>query len=248
MQLKSYKLDLKKIIVLLSISALLSGCQALVLIASTIGSYTYSSEETTGQVIDADTHQPISGAIVVTSWYGTYSAGNSHTSCYHVETARTDNNGFYKMPAWSVKQESDLPAITSKTNFTEAFKGGYIHPYYGKDYISDVPGSSGRGAKNYLVKFKGTNDEYFEYLGKIGTEGNSCGKDDKKNMYKLNFAVLNEMEKIAETPEQKSIVEMDKLRLFYDKVDHSKPTKKDENFRLINIDPKDNYAEKELLK
>ena len=171
MQLKLNKPAYKKGIVLLFISALLSGCQALVLIASTIGSYTYSSEETTGQVIDADTHQPISGAIVVTSWYGTYSAGNSHTSCYHVETARTDNNGFYKMPAWSVKQESDLPAITSKTNFTEAFKGGYI---------SDVPGSSDRGAKIYLVKFKGTNQEYDDYLNRVGMR-NHCSYDDIKS-------------------------------------------------------------------
>mgnify|MGYP003404901058 CR=1 FL=1 len=247
MPFKLNKPAYKKGIVLLFISALLSGCQALVLIASTIGSYTYSSEETTGQVIDADTHQPISGAIVVTSWYGTYSAGNSHTSCYHVETARTDNNGFYKMPAWSVKQESDLPAITSKTNFTEAFKGGYIHPYYGKDYISDVPGSSGRGAKNYLVKFKGTNDEYLKYMDSVIGHHLCFGESDgsSKNLYKLRVEAFETKKKLV-SPEEK--IKLDAMSLDGWLVNPNKPTRQDNEGHIFNVDPADNYSKEELLK
>ena len=219
---------------------ILSGCGIL-------GSYTYSSFKKTAIVLDADTDKPIADAIVMTYWNGNFALLQSYSKCYHVETARTDANGVYKMPSWSVKQESDLPPITNKHSYTQAFKAGYISLPAGRKANGQNAEWGGDG-NIYLMKFTGTKDEYFEYFRIISRQGNNCGKDDAKNMYKLNFAVLTEMQKIAETPQQKSIVEMNKLRLFYDKVNPNKPTKDDARGITINIDPKDNYTEEELLK
>ena len=138
----------------------LSGCAG-------FGSAAYSSGTTAGTVFDADTNQPIADAIVVTSWEGTRSFLQSYTNCYHVETARTDANGNYKMAAWALPPLNEFPLITNKTDYTEAFKAGFIDVPLGKKYPDNEKGAWGRGAKVYLVKFTGTNDEYFEYLRKF---------------------------------------------------------------------------------
>src|SRR5512143_3277132 len=67
-----------------------------------------------GQVIDADTGQPIAGAHVMYLWEAgviptTFSAHNAPTICYHAAAAITDAQGHFHIPAWEKAQTYGLP-------------------------------------------------------------------------------------------------------------------------------------------
>lgn len=81
-----------------------------------------------GVVTDAETGQPIEGAIVAANWVGTVSMiVDSQTQCYWVESAITDENGEYELPRWwSTKRW--VPLHRRYINIV-AYKSGY-HPGY----------------------------------------------------------------------------------------------------------------------
>ena len=56
----------------------------------------------TGQVIEEGTNKPLPGVIVVAHWLGTVSGFGGHggTSCRHVETGTTDEQGRYRLAFW----------------------------------------------------------------------------------------------------------------------------------------------------
>ncbi len=54
-----------------------------------------------GVVLDATTHNPIEGAIIVARWEGWISALVETSSvCYHVETAKSDTEGRFRISKW----------------------------------------------------------------------------------------------------------------------------------------------------
>lgn len=54
----------------------------------------------TGQVTDAETGEPIEGAIVVAKWTGNTGVVGSRSVCYHVETAISNKEGKFRIPGW----------------------------------------------------------------------------------------------------------------------------------------------------
>ena len=59
-----------------------------------------------GQVVDAETGQPVAGAHVAFLWESTiipsgFTGHNSRTICYHAAAAVTDAQGRFDVPAWS---------------------------------------------------------------------------------------------------------------------------------------------------
>ena len=122
-----------------------------------------SSSPIEGRVLDAETKKPIAGAIVIARWDGTYSAlVDSHTVCYHVETATTDKDGRYKIPGWW--EEPKGPFFGEGPMYLDAYKPGY-EKYWpaGYDRTEDF-----KNNVLYLAPFKGTKEERLTYLLQMG--------------------------------------------------------------------------------
>src|SRR5713226_1070072 len=65
----------------------------------------YSSKEIRGQAVDADTNQPIEGAVVVVTWLlsPTMWGHESYDKRLHIAEVVTDASGQYIVPAWGPK-------------------------------------------------------------------------------------------------------------------------------------------------
>ena len=196
-----------------------------------------SSLPINGQVLEEGTGKPIPDAIVVVTWKGDWWQWvQSSTVCYHVETARTDAEGKYHIPAWSLPWEIEHLTVTGKETFYEAYKPGYTQPF-----------NPGNKPKNILLaRFKGTKDEYFDYL--FGAASCTSAGESRKNLYRLYSAIAEEAQALAETPDQKKRAER-LLDLAVDLlVNRTKPTTTNQNGWTINIDPNDSYKKEDLLK
>jgi hypothetical protein len=154
-----------------------------------------SSGAIDGVVLDESTGKPLADAIVVVTWMGDESKlVDSGSDCYHAETARTDANGKWHTPAWSRPWSSRNFGISLRGPQGEAYKPGYIFSYRP---LPDL----------LLTPHKGTKDQYFEYLSKIGGR-NFCAPDDesRKNLLSFYRSIAAEADLIAETPEQVRIL------------------------------------------
>lgn len=79
-----------------------------------------------GVITDAETGQPIEGAIVAVEWVGTVSMiVDAQTRCYWVESAVTDEKGEYKLSRWwNLKRWVPL---SDRFIDIKAYKSGYHH-------------------------------------------------------------------------------------------------------------------------
>lgn len=93
-----------------------------------------------GRLTDKASGQPIVDALVLVKWdmaVGGWLAEKRYV-CYHVETAKTDANGRYRIPKWQVKLGKDetgeqirwLPDRTVSVS-VRALKVGYLDARYG---------------------------------------------------------------------------------------------------------------------
>jgi hypothetical protein len=188
-----------------------------------------------GVVLDKSTNQPIAGAIVVARWHGHWTnllAGSS-SACYHIETARTDANGRYAIPAWTrpPKPLEDF-RFSDGGNDTAVFKPGYV----------DLSG--GAGGTMYMEPFVGTNDEYFAkvltYLRWLCTSPS----DSAKNLYRVFKAAAADAKARAVTTEQVSRALSLEHLAEESLTDMAKPT----TYRggnLVNVDPGDKLKAEE---
>jgi hypothetical protein len=188
-----------------------------------------------GVVLDKSTNQPIAGAIVGARWHGHWTnllAGSS-SACYHVETARTDANGRYAIPAWTrpPKPLEDF-RFSDGGNDTAVFKPGYV----------DLPG--GAGGTMYMEPFVGTNDEYFaKVLFSQRWLCNAAGESNR-NLYRVFRAAEVDAEPRAITPEQRSRVLAFEEIAQESLTDMSKPTVYLKGVR-VNVDSKDSFKAEE---
>ena len=151
-----------------------------------------SSRAIDGVVLDESTGKPIAGAIVVATWTGDVSKlVDSGTVCYHAETARTDANGKYQIPAWSLPWSTRNFRISARGPVGEAYKPGYIFSTYRP--LPDL----------LLTPHKGTKDQYYEYLSTISRR-NGCTPDaeSEKNLLLFYGSIAAEADLIAETRDQ----------------------------------------------
>lgn len=191
-----------------------------------------------GQVLDESTDKPVADAIVVATWTGDHSnlfaSGNS--VCYHAETARTDVNGNYHIPAWSLPWRSSEMLMSTRPFVLQAYKAGYT---WSKSH-RELPGTV------LIAPFAGTKDEYFDHLVRAMTSCSGAGESEK-NLYRLHSAVASDAKAMAETTEQKKRAESLAIRADFTLVDERKPTGYDSHGRWGNIDPKDSFKKEELL-
>ena len=167
-------------------------------------------EPVRGQVLEEGTNKPIAGAIVVGLWYGTSAPGffaDSRTICYHVETATTDDSGHYTLPPTEKEYKyRDGHHYTS----TIAYKPGYQYASVQHKGI------------DILQPFTGTREERLKYLERVfGSSG--CGTQDEseKNLISFLKALQDEAQSLAQTKEEKKLVEsiryaLEKIELGYE--------------------------------
>jgi hypothetical protein len=152
-----------------------------------------------GVVIDQTTKQPIADVIVVALWYGSWAKipAESHTACYHAETARTDAQGRYHISAWvSAPTLSSLLASHESVG-VRAYKPGYVELISEDAYTTD---------KLQMKPFVGTKKEYFDtVLSGRGWGCDAIAGASLKNLYQLYAAAAADAREKAETPEQEGI-------------------------------------------
>jgi hypothetical protein len=191
-----------------------------------------------GVVVDESTGKPVAGAIVVAHWQGTVmKLHGASASCYHVETARTDAQGRYRIAAWTRQfSASDIRLVREGTHF-EAYKPGYWRPTH--------PDPAGDGTRIAIAPFQGTKDEYFRTV--LGAPGWACLRPgaSSKNEYRLFKAMAEEARALAETPVQMGRAQTLAQLAEESLVNTDKPTQ-DVRGRLKNTDPRDSFKMEEV--
>lgn len=215
------------------------GLAGLALMLVSLDACSLSSGPIDGQVLDETTGKPVADAIVVVTWTGDWTKifGESSSSCYHAETARTDANGKYHIAGWSRPWSLSDLRVSARPPLFEAYKAGYTRPNT----------SSNKPETVLVVPFKGTKDEYFDQLVRAMTPCSGAG-DSGKNLYRLHSAIAEEARKTAQTPRQKAHAEYMTESASYLLVDETKPTGRDSRGQWINLNPDDGYKKEDLLK
>lgn len=86
----------------------------------------YFSSETRIRVIDAETKEPIEGAIVVANWQ----TSNGHSFpifSFELFEVTTDAQGYFELPAWSTTRELRTEALNEEAPEIRIFKPGYLY-------------------------------------------------------------------------------------------------------------------------
>ncbi len=128
-----------------------------------------------GLVLDATTQNPIEGAIVVARWQGWISAlVDASSVCYHVETAKSDAEGHFRIPKWT-----KLPGKVHHGDVVfSTYKAGYRQVHGENKKLYDVQS---------LKRDLGSSQDRLCYLFRLPTVLN-CGVDGSEGQY---YSVLN---------------------------------------------------------
>lgn len=150
------------------------------------------------QVIDVDTGKPLEGVIVLARWRGRKSMlVDTQGTCYHVETATTDKNGWFEIPSYN--EGLGKMSISSKGNRFSFYREGYV--FYSKTEVFSL-----HAKKIHMKKFKGTNAERFKFLSDFNASCHSSG-DSEKNSYNIRKLIYEEAKLLAFSKEQKRLLE-----------------------------------------
>jgi len=143
----------------------------------------YSAEPITTYVVDADTHEPIEGVVVVAAWVleGGLEGGNIKGVMTVMETV-TDQSGAFHFAGWGPKSKPsyirwvDDARLKSYTPKFFLFKSGYRaitlqnHSTEAEEHDPSAHTSNWNGKTIPLKKFAGTLKEYARDLEDFNTE------------------------------------------------------------------------------
>lgn len=164
-----------------------------------------------GQVMDADTGQPVTGAHVAYVWESTiipsgFTGHNSRTICYHAAATTTDAQGRFQIEAWRKWSTYDVYvldpiALVYARNYTP--RQILLHEGPAEPPID-------RPNERYALKaFSGTTDERMNALfWGLANRGCRYGKDSQKSLYPMLKEIHAEARQIARTGEQQSTVQI----------------------------------------
>lgn len=153
----------------------------------------YSAKEIQATVVDAETVQPIDGAVVVAVWQLDAISGQGPR--LQVSEAVSDTEGKFSIPGWGPKPRPPMTHFTSKSPYLVVFKGAYVPvilynppkahfarlralpnltaeeisyrtPIEGNPYDA-VQESFWSGMTIRIVPFRGTPEEWFRHLDMI---------------------------------------------------------------------------------
>ncbi|MES2999883.1 MAG: hypothetical protein V4787_04270 [Pseudomonadota bacterium] len=152
-----------------------------------------------GVVVDQATGKPVADAIVVMRWHGNWTKifGESSSACYHVETARTDAEGRYRIAAWTRAWSfSDLRFTSAGVDY-HAYKPGYITIF--KEGTIALP------SRIVVAPFTGTKDEYFAQVLTSPAWGCAQAGPSRRSMRQFYVAAAREAAELAETRNQQRL-------------------------------------------
>lgn len=126
---------------------------------------TYSAKEIRGQIVDAETSQPIEGAVIVAQWI-LFEMGVGHRKRLHIHEAVTDKDGRYVIPAWGPKPHPPFTELDREDPMLAIFKSGYapLRLYNRIDRADAVRMSDWDGKVIRLKKFEGGLEDYARRL------------------------------------------------------------------------------------
>lgn len=152
-----------------------------------------------GQVIDAESREPLSGAFVAIAWRGERVLPfDSRSECIHADLAVTDDAGRFRFPSWA-GLDGPLPVIDVQKTLV-IHKPGYMSYY--------MPGDSQNVSGWVLKKFSGKREEYLDYLKLIPRRtGCTFGGSSRKNLYELYKDLYYEAKSLAVTRKEKEGLE-----------------------------------------
>ncbi len=162
-----------------------------------------------GQVVDADTGQPIANAHVAFIWQSTiipsgFTGHNSRDICYHAASTMTDAQGRFRIEPWRKWSTYDVYIMDPIALI-------YAPKYVPRQIaIQEGPAKAPaeRLSERYALKpFKGTVEERMHMLF-WGLANRDChyGGDTQKSLYPMLKSIHDEARNIARTREQESTV------------------------------------------
>lgn len=148
---------IQRIFILIAMLSLISGCYFGI----------------TGRVIDAETNQPIEGAIVLAQWTKTHGLGLTYHSVYKIMETETDKNGKFSISG-AYSPFVDAPMLVIYKKGYVAWRNDIVFPGFLKrtDY--------GTWENNYVYKLEKyregySRDQHYSYL-RHGIIGSSLEK------------------------------------------------------------------------
>ncbi len=127
----------------------------------------YWAEAIHARVIDAETGQPVEGAVVVADWklYGGGIGHGGHRESLFVEETTTDGNGEFTFGKWGPKQRPAY-AVLDTAPWLVIFKNGYQHRFLPNETDSNesVRRSDWDGRNIELRRFVGTPEQRVDML------------------------------------------------------------------------------------
>lgn len=138
----------------------------------------------TGHVTDAETGEPIEGAIVVALWQGEVNPIiDSSMVCYHVETAVSDKNGEFRIPGWLGGRFGVMDSYVTTEVHLRGYERVPVKGSYPKDDIR-------------MKRFTGNSKDRIKYLQGLVQSCYSAG-NSKKNFLIFYEALYKEAKDIA---------------------------------------------------
>lgn len=150
-----------------------------------------------GQVLDWESKEPITDAVVVARWYGkVYQIAKTSTVCYHVESAVTDKQGRYRIPA-----EVEGPkGIYDANVYVSAYKAGYRESI---DKDNKPHRSDNEMGVYYLEKDRRSREKRLQFIRNYHSACRSSGKSER-NLFPLYMARYQEAKKLVETDDDRN--------------------------------------------
>ena len=148
-----------------------------------------------GQVLDADTREPIPDAHVFILWEGgAFALVDTQTVCVYADGTLTDVNGKYRFLPWVRLDRFPVGSVESRIY---VYKPGYKEIRMNRRALGD---------RDYFLRtFSGAREEHMDYLLWV-SERARCSDDDK-NLIPVNRAIYQEVREIAEKPEDNDYIE-----------------------------------------
>lgn len=131
----------------------------------------YFAKATHGTVIDAETKQPIAGAVIVANWdlFDELYGGGSHgVRSLQITEVVTDKEGKYVVPGWGPKRRPCFTYLDDRDPYLIIFKSGYVPGgWLNTPSNSWVRVSEANGRTLELKPFSGTPDERYRQLDSV---------------------------------------------------------------------------------
>lgn len=178
----------------------------------------YSAEAIEARVIDAETKQPLEGAIITADWElrggGLALGGSSYAGELMVMETVTDKNGRFYFPAWGPIRQSK-GELHNRDPRLILFKSGYRYEilsnksrFEAEDALEPVRRSQWNGKTIELKPFRGKMEEYAERVYDLGREIDNMldlARSDKECNWKKVPRMLMALDSTASSLESQGV-------------------------------------------